>query len=705
MGVALTPLTCRDRRRPSAYCVLLGFRRPAWRQCTDCSAGERELGRAKGWVGIVIIESITVRHYRAIEEATLDLDPLTYLVGRNGAGKSTFLNALGVFFGALPVTGEGDFYHRDTSVPIEIVVAFADLGTEAETEFARYVRQSRLVVTRRYEWDGSKPTNGSYYGVTGQFLGFAAIRSAEGRDRISAYAAVRDEYDLASARSGPAVDAALLDWEGRHPDVLELTQDDGRFFGYRNVAAGKLDKYIDFVLVPAVRDASADAGGGGGSALLRLVDAVVSRSVALDVPLAELTKKLNSDYETLLKAPALALDELQSRMSRSIQRFAPGTSVALDWGPMPPVRLSPPSPIAQLTDDGFTCDVATKGHGLQRAYMMAALQALAEVEAARASASSGETTSTSHRGLLLAVEEPELFQHPAQARFIAGTFEELTSDAAGQVRVLACTHSPIFVDVRTFDSLRRIQKRPAEDGMEVAVKSADLDQVAQRLQDVHMPTRPYSGAGLRPGLVALMNPYVNEALFADFVVVVEGEEDKALLEASLARSEGWADVRAQAFAVVPVGGKTLMDKMSAILGLLEIPHFLVFDRDGERGDDADKVAHWNKVLGRLAGLADPPEIPDTGCWDHHAVFAPTVTRVVEEEMGHDRWLGIRDAVCRDLGIECRSNVVKNREVLGKMLDRAASEGLSSPSLDRAAEAIVRAVRRDLTLPGSTNTTA
>jgi energy-coupling factor transporter ATP-binding protein EcfA2 len=654
----------------------------------------------------VIIESVTVKHYRAIEEAKLALDPLTYLVGRNGAGKSTFLNALGVFFGALQPNGEGDFYHRDTSSPIEIIVTFAGLGAEAEAEFSRYVRQGRLVVTRRYEWDGSKPSSGNYYGVTGQFPGFAELRSVtDGRARISAYALVRDEYGLAPARTVAAIDAALLEWEEQHQGDLVLTQDDGRFFGYRNVAAGKLDKYIDFVLVPAVRDASADAGGGGDSALRRLVDAVVSRSVALDAPLAELTKKLNSDYETLLKTPALSLSDLQSRVSRSIQRFAPGTAVTLDWGPMPPVKLAAPSPVAQLTDDGFTCDVATKGHGLQRAYMMAALQALAEVEAARAVALHEETDGPSPRGLLLAVEEPELFQHPAQARFIARTFEELTSDTAGQVRVLACTHSPIFVDVRTFDSLRRIQKRPAGDGMQVAVNCANLDQVAERLQEVHQRARPFTGAGLKPGLVALMNPYVNEALFADFVVIVEGEEDKALLEAALPRVQGWDEVRTQAFAVVPVGGKTLLDRMSAILDLLDIPCFLVFDRDGERRDSPEKVALWNKVLGRLAGLDNPDGMPDTGCWDRHAVFAPTVTAVVEGEIGPDHWVAIRDAVCSDLGIEIRASVVKNREVLTSMLSRAAIDGHTSPSLERAAEAIVRAVRRDLTLPARPGTTA
>jgi len=654
----------------------------------------------------MIVESVAVRHYRAITAATLFLNPLTYLVGRNGAGKSTFLNALGVFFNALQVSGDGDFYGRDTSIPIEIVVTFASLGPEAEAEFAKYVREQRLVVTRRFKYDGGKVTDGGFYGVTRQYPGFAGIRAVEGRDRINAYAAAREVFGLPAERSGSGVDGALLDWESRHPDELQLVQDDGRFFGYRNVAAGKLDRYIDFVLVPAVRDAATDACDGRDSSLRRLVDAVISRSVALETPLGALSQSIAKEYAALLDRPELSLAELESRMSRSIRRFAPGASVDLSWGAVPDVRLAQPSPVARLTDDGFTSDVASKGHGLQRAYMMAALQALAEIEAVKGNGKA-EEPGRSKRGLLLAVEEPELFQHPAQARYIARTFADLTEPSA-EVCILACTHSPIFVDVRTFESLRRVQKRYLAADMSVCATSATLDAVARRLQEAHEATKEFTAAGLKPGLVALINPYVNEALFADFVVLVEGEEDKALLEAALTRAAGWADVEARAFAVVPVGGKTLLDRMSAILSLLGVPHFLVFDRDGERGDDTAKVAHWNKTLGRLAGLADPPEMPDTGCWEHHAVFSPTVTKVVDTEMGHESWLAIRDAVCDELGIEKRDSAVKNREVILQMLAKAAAEGLSSPSLEIAVTTIVAAVARDLgqvqDVDGGVNTT-
>jgi hypothetical protein len=68
-----------------------------------------------------------------------------------------------------------------------------------------------------------------------------------------------------------------------------------------------------------------------------------------------------------------------------------------------------------------------------------------------------------------------------------------------------------------------------------------------------------------------------------------------------------------------------------------------------------------------------------------------------------RLFGIGSA--RSLGIEMRSHFAKNSEVLRRMLERAVAEGLSAPSLERAAEAIVRAVKRDLRSTAGNGTTA
>lgn len=642
----------------------------------------------------MIVESIRVRRYRAIEDAELQLGRLTYLVGRNGAGKSTFLNALGAFFGAVAVKGEADFYLGDQQAPIEITLTFTDLTAAAASEFQNYVRDDRLVVTRKFEWDGSRISD-AFHGSTLQFPAFRAIRAAQGQGRIDAYRAIADDFALPPVRSAANVDTALVSFEAEHSAELDLIDDGGRFFGYRNVAVGKLDKYIDFVLVPAVRDFALDAGDGRDSALGRLVDIVVQRRAALSEPIAKLREELKEKYAAVLGDSRLSLDDLQARMTRSIKRFAPGTTIGLEWATLPEVTLPMPSPVATITDDGLAGDIASKGHGLQRAYLMAALHLLSETEATRLGAGEDGTAEQSPRGLLLAIEEPELYQHPAQARFIAGTLQELATMPEARISVLACTHSPVFVEVRSFDAIRRIQKSGPASSPRVVVSRATLDDVAGRLQAAHEPATPFTGEGLRHGLIALMNPYVNEALFADFVVLVEGEEDKALLEASLPRNQGWPDLRSQAFAVIPVAGKANLDKMLAILDTLDVPHYLVFDADGTKPSARANDERLNVVLGRLAGLSEPEPMPATSVDEHHAVFNPTISRVVADEIGPERWHEIRDAVCGELRIEVREGVVKNSEVVRKMLDRAEAAGLASPSLGTATNAIVAAARRGL----------
>jgi hypothetical protein len=174
-------------------------------------------------------------------------------------------------------------------------------------------------------------------------------------------------------------------------------------------------------------------------------------------------------------------------------------------------------------------------------------------------------------------------------------------------------------------------------------------------------------------------------------------EDKALLEACLARRRSWSAVATRAIAVVPVGGKKNLDKLSAILTCLHVPHFIVFDCDGERNETREQVERWNMILERLAGVDVLDPMPATGAGARHAVFAPDMTKVVSEEMGADAWWSLRDEACLDLRVEVRRDSAKNHEILRIMLDRAAAAGMSSPSLLAATDAIVQAIERDLGL--------
>jgi predicted ATPase len=58
------------------------------------------------WFRGAMITEVTFKNYRAIEDASLELGPLTLLVGPNGSGKTSVLNAFRYFKGILPDISE-----------------------------------------------------------------------------------------------------------------------------------------------------------------------------------------------------------------------------------------------------------------------------------------------------------------------------------------------------------------------------------------------------------------------------------------------------------------------------------------------------------------------------------------------------------------------------------------------------------------------
>ena len=70
----------------------------------------------------MLIKEVRVKNFRSILDESLPCESLTALVGRNGAGKSAFLSALELFYGASSVVTPEDFYAGDTSEDIEIEV-------------------------------------------------------------------------------------------------------------------------------------------------------------------------------------------------------------------------------------------------------------------------------------------------------------------------------------------------------------------------------------------------------------------------------------------------------------------------------------------------------------------------------------------------------------------------------------------------------
>ena len=188
--------------------------------------------------------------------------------------------------------------------------------------------------------------------------------------------------------------------------------------------------------------------------------------------------------------------------------------------------------------------------------MIAAMQALSQPVT---EPSDQEATSA----LLLALEEPEIYQHPVRARHFARVLHEL-SDQPG-IQVAMATHSRYFVRPERFASLRRFRI----DNAQFQVRSTTVADVAAAVNTDELK--------ILQRLILDVNGEFGEAFFADYVVLVEGATDKIVIEALAARLGMPLD--SLDIAVASVNGKGSLQIPAVVLQSLDIPFYVVADGD------------------------------------------------------------------------------------------------------------------------------
>ena len=143
--------------------------------------------------------------------------------------------------------------------------------------------------------------------------------------------------------------------------------------------------------------------------------------------------------------------------------------------------------------------------------------------------------------ILLAIEEPELYQHPTQARTFAATLRALAEDPDQAVQAVYATRSPLFIEPGKFHQLRRLRRVNTKTRTQTTVVAAERHQVVEALKGIMNEAK-----ALRQ-IDKACPQQLAEAVFADAVVLVEGETDKAVLDAV---AERYGGVAAQNIAVI-----------------------------------------------------------------------------------------------------------------------------------------------------------
>ncbi|EQD59247.1 ATP-dependent endonuclease, OLD family protein [mine drainage metagenome] len=107
--------------------------------------------------------------------------------------------------------------------------------------------------------------------------------------------------DLPDAKTKEQISNALEEWERNNPSKCQLMNDEHQFFGYKEVGGGKIDKYVKFLLIPAVREASLDATESRGSILSELMDLTVRKILTEKEELKQLDRDTRDKYKKILE--------------------------------------------------------------------------------------------------------------------------------------------------------------------------------------------------------------------------------------------------------------------------------------------------------------------------------------------------------------------------------------------------------------------
>lgn len=631
------------------------------------------------------IESVRIENFRGFRDETINLDNYACLVGPNGAGKSTVLTALNVFFRQykdsktdLSKLSADDFHHKNVNDPIRITVTFCELTPEAKSDLADYVRQEKLIVSAVAKYDvGSERAEVRQFGNR---LGMEDFREYfEADKRGESAAALKDIYSklkskhpgLEDAKTKQAMAEALQAFEASHASSCKLIPSEDQFYGATK-GANRLAPHLQWVFVPAVKDITEESQESKTSGLGQLLARTVRSKVDFSQKVMKLRDALRKDYQTMLDAEQSVLDGLSGSIEMKLKDWAhPAVTAKVLWtqDADKSVKVDEPWAFIRIGERGFEGELARFGHGMQRSFMLTLLQELA--------GTAGQIAPT----LILAIEEPELYQHPPQARHLAEVLHDLASENS---QIIVCSHSPLFIPGDDFETVRVV--RDSGTPSSSAVTQLSYIDLAKTLSEAGQPLLKEQGmlAKLYPSL----NPGVNEMFFCRVLILVEGIEDVAYLSMYLSLLGLMPVFRKCGCHIVPVGGKSEIVKPLAIAKQLDIPVFVIVDADTdtEKAEHVTKHKQDNKAILSLMGYGADSEWTASDIWKSDFVmWKHNLTKLIEAEIG-ENWGTHVDAAAKHYGQP--GGLKKNPLAISRALEAAWKSGDRSPSMEKLAANVI-----------------
>ncbi|MEC4090923.1 ATP-dependent nuclease [Pseudoalteromonas rubra] len=510
------------------------------------------------------LQKLTIRNFRGIGYAEIDIENFTTLVGPNNIGKSTILNAIHLVLDNKKPKLEDWPGQKPSDETMEIVCEFGSLEDweRRKPAISKLLYNDSLKVRVVAEWNAEK-TDYSYeysvYNTENQFPFTGENYTNAKKDAVAKE--VFDRLEITTAKAYKERTAELEQYTlDNYPEHVIQSED-----WHVKKFANSLQQAVPHVMyVPAsfkIEDELKASNNSPFSFLFtnKLFPKVKDDETYKDyiVKADSLQKKLKGQAEDGAEIDGLgdALEQVSNTLNQILD-FDSKVRLAVGDIDVEPLFMKAAT---FLVDDEIETSLQYQGSGVQRALAFAMLESNAAVESEVA----GE-----QRSVIVLYEEPELYIHPHLMRRLKNTLQARSDSPKWQV--ICSTHSPFLINLADTPESLKLLKRNAENERRVHQISSDIFE-----QNGEYNERTLLRATLD------FHPTVCESLFAKRVVLVEGDTEIAVFSmiSELVDKFGIKGSHHKDTTVVSAGGKWTIPAIAKILNAMDIDFRVIHDID------------------------------------------------------------------------------------------------------------------------------
>ena len=380
------------------------------------------------------------------------------------------------------------------------------------------------------------------------------------------YNTIRVDFnELPKVSTLGGMEEALREYEENAPDSDKVLIDSEDNF-YGSIKAGKLNKFLDYIYVPAVKDMTRETENSKGSVFSKLLT-IVANEGEIEESIEKLNAETKAKVDGIVKENKADLDVASEKLTGELQRWAhPETSIQLIRKPDDnPLKM--PNVFSTMKEGSFEGNIDKFGHGLHRSFLFALLNTWKHFSSQADVVDKADEREVIPKVLIFAIEEPELYQHPFQIRKIASVLRDLSDN--GKIQTILTTHSPLLLQPDLPGTIKRITKKDSVSEVQI-FDSSHIDWFRGKI-----PSDIYR----------LLNENVSEMLFADKVVLVEGKSDIPYIRTY------WSQTRDAPFPlpIISFDGKDKIKpiKLARAFG---IDTFVIFDMDNGKNPNQEMLS-------------------------------------------------------------------------------------------------------------------